>query len=114
MLCTSEYIRSCCVSLSTLAAADGKHHLSCHQSQTAGHWKEGGVHGKEEGGNQVGLEGEVIVLTVERDLWQEFCGREKVEVEVGWGAGGGTGRGGLEMVVVWLVDCQVTIGGSNS
>ena len=54
------------------------------------------------------------MLTVERDLWQEFCGREKVEVEVGWGAGEGTGRGGLEMVVVWLVDCQVTIGGSNS
>jgi hypothetical protein len=32
------------------------------------HWKEGGVHGKEEGGHHLGLEGEVIVLTAERDL----------------------------------------------
>jgi hypothetical protein len=38
----------------------------------------------------------------------------KGEVEAGWGAGGGTGGGGLEMIVVWLVDCQVIIGGLKS
>jgi hypothetical protein len=65
---------------------------------------------KEERGQQVGLEGEVIVLTAERDLWQEVCGREKGGVEAGGGAGG-TGRGGLEMIVVWLVDCLVPRGG---
>ncbi len=59
---------------------------------------------KEERGQQVELEGEVIVLTAESELWQEVCDREKGGVEAGGGAGG-TGVGGLEMIVVWLVDC---------
>ena len=50
------------------------------------------------------LEGRVIVLTAESDLWQEVCGREKGGVEAEGGAGG-TGVGGLEMIVIWLVDC---------
>lgn len=94
------HTRSCCwVSLSTLAAVDGKHHLYCHQSQAAGHGEVGGGHGKEEGGQQVRLEGRVIVLTAESDFWQEVCGKEK-----GGEMGAGT-WGGLEMIVVWQVDC---------
>jgi hypothetical protein len=99
-----EHPRSCWVSLSTLAAVDGKHHLYCHQSQEAGHREEGGGHGKEEGGQQVRLEGRVIVLTAESDLWQEVCCKEKGGVQSGGEMGAGTG-GGLEMIVVWQVDC---------
>ena len=60
------------------------------------------MRGKEERGQQVGLEGKVLVLTAESDLWQKVCGNAKGEA--GRGAGGGTEGAGLEMIVVWLVD----------
>ena len=43
-----------------------------------------------EGGRRAsgGLEGDVIVLTEERDLGEEVCGKEKGEVETVGGAGG--------------------------
>ena len=50
------------------------------------------------------LEGRVIVLTAESDLWQEVCCKEKGGVQSGGEMGAGTG-GGLEMIVVWQVDC---------
>ena len=60
------------------------------------------MRGKDQGGQQVGLEGKVLVLTAENDLWQKVCGNAKGEA--GRGAGGGTEEGGLEVIVVWLVD----------
>jgi hypothetical protein len=60
------------------------------------------VHGKEEGGQQVGREEKVLVLTAESDLWRKVCCNAKGEA--GGGAGGGTEGGGLEMILVWLVD----------
>jgi hypothetical protein len=109
---------SYCISLSTLTVVDGKRcisslslslcltlslsvplSLSLFLSFSLSHQRQDAGHG-EEGGEVVGLEGEVMMLTVESDLWREVCGK-KDGCERSVGAGAGTG-GGLELIVIWL------------